>query len=260
LIKYRQNLGQNFLKDARALDRIVSVLEIGSKDVVVEIGPGHGELTRRILAQGPKKLVAIEKDGALIDHFLKEFLKNHANLEVVEGDALKELPKVVEGLGGEPYKLIGNIPYYITGHLLRTLGELEHKPSIITLTIQKEVALRLCATPPKMNLLSASVGIWGNGKIIRYISRKSFKPSPKVDSAILKIVPRKELVDPNYYKFIKALFGSPRKTVLNNLKALNLPKEELEKILFSIVLNPKARPQDLTIKEIKRLFILFTHN
>lgn len=250
----KKSLGQNFLKDHKVLERIAEILEIDEKDVVVEIGPGHGELTRRILKYSPKKLVAIEKDGELIESFLGELINEHPNLKVVFADALHEIPKM-----DYAYKLVGNIPYYITGHLLRTLQEVKHKPSIIVLTLQKEVANRLCAKPPEMNLLAASVGFWGKAEIIRYISKKSFKPSPKVDSAVIKITP----LDPQpmvgetqeYYTLIKSLFKQPRKTILNNLRNLGATSESL----LGAGINPSNRPQNLDMKDIRKLVTLFTH-
>ena len=261
LIKHRRKLGQNFLKDSRVLDRIVAVLDITSEDIVVEIGPGHGELTRRVLKYSPKELIAIEKDSSLIEYYLQKLIDEHKNLQVIEGDALIELPRLINyKLSTTHYKLIGNIPYYITGHLLRTVGDLENKPVCAVFTVQKEVAERVCAQPPKMNLLAASVQAWGNIGIVRYISKKSFKPSPHVDSAVIKIIPRQESPDPNFYPFIHALFSQPRKTILNNLKTLDLPRETIEKDLLSVSIDPKARPQNLNIEEIKRLSLLFTRN
>src|SRR3989338_7249467 len=180
----KKSLGQNFLKDHKVLERIAEVLGVKKSDTVVEIGPGHGELTRRILKYSPKKLIAIEKDGELIDAFLEELVNAHPNLQIIQSDALKEIPQV-----DYPYKLVGNIPYYITGHLLRTLQEVSRKPSIIVLTLQKEVANRLCSEPPKMNFLADTVQFWAKPEIVRYISKKSFNPSPKVDSAVVKITP-----------------------------------------------------------------------
>ncbi|MCR4261071.1 MAG: 16S rRNA (adenine(1518)-N(6)/adenine(1519)-N(6))-dimethyltransferase RsmA [Candidatus Colwellbacteria bacterium] len=248
----KKSLGQNFLKDHKVLERIAEVLEIKEGDTVVEIGPGHGELTRRILKYSPKKLIAIEKDSELIESFLQELIDEYPNLEVVQADALREIPQI-----NYPYKLVGNIPYYITGHLLRLIQETEHKPSVIVLTLQKEVANRLCAKPPEMNLLAASIQFWAKPEIIRYISKKSFRPAPKVDSAVVKIAP----LDPQpsidksqtYYPFIKALFKQPRKTVLNNLRSMGITKDALEKLGF----DPKIRPQNLYVQDIKKLRSMF---
>lgn len=259
------------MKDGRALDRIVSVLDITPEDVVVEIGPGHGELTRRILGYAPKELIAIEKDPSLIEYYLRQLKDEYKNLHVIEGDALVELPRLANH---QPltthYKLIGNIPYYITGHLLRSVGELEHKPVCVVLTVQKEVAERVCANLPrprhghdrqaKMNLLGASVQTWGNAEIVRYISKKSFRPSPRVDSAVIKIVPHAEPLPPDFYPFLRALFSQPRKTIVNNLRTPELPRGIIEERLVSMGIDPKARPQNLNIEEIKKLSLLFTHN
>ena len=250
--KPKKELGQNFLKDSKVLDRIVSVINISPEDTVIEIGPGHGELTRRILKENPKKVIAIEKDSELIEKFLDELIKENFNLEVVNEDALQYIPNLKNS-----YKLIGNIPYYITGALLRILGEIENKPEIVALTLQKEVAERLCANPPKMNLLAASVQLWGKPELIRYISRKSFKPAPKVGSAIITITPRKRNISleesEKYYKTIHKLFNSPRKTIANNLKPL-VAKEDLQTLGF----DSKLRPQDLSIEDIKKISSLFT--
>ncbi|PIR98355.1 MAG: 16S rRNA (adenine(1518)-N(6)/adenine(1519)-N(6))-dimethyltransferase RsmA, partial [Candidatus Colwellbacteria bacterium CG10_big_fil_rev_8_21_14_0_10_41_28] len=178
-------LGQNFLKDHKALERIAEVVEISKEDIVVEIGPGHGELTRRLLKYGPKKLIGVELDENLIKTFLVDLSQENESLTIVNSDIKTYLPKIKE----KDYKLVGNIPYYLTSHLLRIISELQNKPSLIVLTVQKEVAERICATPPKMNLLAASVLYWGSPEIVRYISKNSFRPSPKVDSAIIKIIP-----------------------------------------------------------------------
>src|SRR3989344_7612295 len=248
----KKSLGQSFLKDHKVLERIAEVLDIKNDDVVVEIGPGHGELTRRILKYFPSKLIAIEKDDELIEAFLRELTGEYPNLKVVQADALREIPQI-----DYPYKLVGNIPYYITGHLLRILQETTHKPSVIVLTLQKEVANRLCAEPPKMNLLAAAVQFWAKPEIVRYISKKSFRPAPKVDSAVIKMVPlgnqRAKEIDA-YYRIVKVLFKQPRKTILNNLRSVGATPEQLAKL----GLDPKLRPQNLSIEQIKELAGLFT--
>jgi 16S rRNA (adenine1518-N6/adenine1519-N6)-dimethyltransferase len=257
-----QKLGQHFLKDSRALERIVSVLDI-KKDVVVEIGPGHGELTKYIVKSSPKKLIAIEKDGMLASK-LKDLLSQNDTVEIIIGDALRILPALpkTHNLKRLKYKLVGNIPYYITGHLLRTIGEMKIKPERIVLTMQKEVAERLCAEPPYMNLLAASVQFWGKTEIIRYISKKSFRPQPHVNSAIVKITPyetesAKESID--YYKFIKILFAHPRKTALNNIRdGLDIERILIETELKKLNLNQNLRPQNLNTETIKNLSLLFT--
>ncbi len=264
-------MGQHFLKNVRAQDRIVNSLSIGSDDIIIEIGSGHGELTRRILEKQPKKLLAIEKDSKLITYNLEPIARGVDNLEIIKGDALKLIPIIpkIHNLMPGTYKIIGNIPYYITGRLLRELGELEIKPQLIILTTQKEVADRIVAGPPKMNLLAASVQFWSKPEIIRYISKKHFKPAPKVDSAVLKIKPyppvkskmdKENKAQPNtkeskrYYRFVRVLFSQPRKTITNNISAgFGIPKNEVEKTLELLDFKPTLRPQNLNISAIQTL-------
>src|SRR3989344_727331 len=248
----RERLGQHFLKDQKALARIVASLAVSENDTIIEIGPGHGELTEYILKAGPKKVIAIEKDKDLVSS-IQYLVSSKDNLEIINGDALKILPTVSKTYHLSPltYKLVGNIPYYITGRLLRIIGELEDKPSVVVLTIQKEVAERLSAKPPRMNLLAASVQFWGVPEIVRKISKRAFSPQPKVESAIVRIDLRQKtqsiinssmvrnqrsLEDSynRYYRFIKILFKQPRKTVENNLKdGSDKTRQEVEKFLKS---------------------------
>lgn len=233
------------------------------------------------------KIIAIEKDKELAKN-LEIRIQNLGlkNIEIIEGDVLKILPQIVDLILKtsdvpniknnfrtsdvqkllihnslftiQDYKIVGNIPYYITGYLLRILGELENKPSLIVLTIQKEVAERICAKPPKINLLAASVQFWAKPEIVRFISRKSFSPQPKVDSVIIKFniktsdVRRTSDVQKlKYYNLIKVLFKQPRKTVLNNLSlVLKISKKEIIKILTEQGIKPNARPQNLTIRDL----------
>ena len=251
-----KRLGQSFLKDTKVLERIAAVSDIAPGDTVVEIGAGHGELTRRLLSYEPGRLIVIEKDHRMIDYYLKPLSSEHAALEIVVGDALVELPGLAESLG--EYIVVGNIPYYIAGALLRLLGQLAKKPKSIVLTVQKEVALRAAAEPPKMNLLAASLGFWADSQVVRYVGRRSFRPVPRVDSAILKIVPRESRVETvaadRYYRTLHVLFNQPRKTIWNNLKAAAVAKEAV----ISLGIDPKLRPQNLSISQIEQLATLFT--
>ncbi len=278
-----RRLGQHFLRDQKALRKIVAALEITPHDTIVEVGPGHGELTQHILNAKPKKIIAIERDPQLAN-FLKEnfqftILSSQSSTKsrlpkrgIVEGDALKVLPDFIWKLKNENWKLVGNIPYYITGHLLRKISELEKKPKLVVLTIQKEVAERIAAEPLRrrqgsggqgnMNLLAASVQFWGEPKILGYISKKSFRPPPKVDSAIIKISPNSKQPSQKeaerYYQFIKILFKQPRKTILNNLReGLTLPQKEIEKRLQKLNISPGLRPANLSMPDINKLTLIF---
>ena len=254
-----RRLGQHFLKDKRVLERIANILEIKPTNTIIEIGPGHGELTKYLLDKSPKKIIAVEKDENLALEIKNQKLGDGV-LEIIEGDILKILPDIIKthNLKSGSYKIVGNIPYYITGKLLRTLGELEQKPEQIVLTIQKEVAERITAEPPKMNLLSASVKYWGTPEIIRFISKKAFRPQPKIESAIISIKPHKKAPttteSKTYYAIMKILFKQPRKTISNNLKnGTNLTKKEVETLLLSLRIEPNLRPQNLSIDTINNL-------
>lgn len=259
-MKPKKHLGQNFLEDKSALKKIANALALRDGDTVVEIGPGHGELTQELRIKNKElRILAIEKDERLAE-FLKSKFRRDANTEIIEGDILKLLPVLITNykLPITNYKVIGNIPYYITGHLLRTISELDRKPERIVLTVQKEVAERLCAAPPKMNLLAASVQFWAKPEIVARIGRENFHPAPKVDSAVIQITPfAKTQMDPDiFYPFIGALFKQPRKTIINNLRLMAknaAGKGGIERILAGLSVGPAARPQNLSISDIVNL-------
>lgn len=257
-----KRLGQHFLKNKAAIKKIIAALELKPDDVVLEIGAGHGELTKELRrANGRVRIVAIEKDEKLAEG-LELRIKNleAANVKVVRGDALKFLkllPKSSIINSKSCYKIVGNIPYYITGRLLRIIGELKNKPRICVFTFQKEVAERIAAEP-KINLLAASVRFWAIPKIIGRISKKEFRPAPKVESSILKLETRADIalrdkLRGDYYKAVKLLFSHPRKTILNNLRESRLTKEQIIENLRKINVNPGARPQNLTVEDIIRI-------
>lgn len=261
----RGYLGQHFLVNKNKIKKIVDALELKAGDTVIEIGPGHGELTLEIKNQKSKiknlRIIGIEKDKKLAED-LELKIKNlgYKNIEIIKGDVLKILPSIIHNSKFiiHNYKIVGNIPYYITGYLLRILGELRGKPLLIVLTIQKEVAERITAQPPKMNLLAASVQFWAKPEIISHISKKDFKPQPKVDSAIIKLATRVQPLSTRgqaekYYKFIKILFKQPRKTIFNNLQPTIDNRQLLKKKLELIGINPADRSQDLSLKQIIRL-------
>lgn len=249
---------------------MVAALELKAGELVVEIGAGHGELTFE-LAKYPVKIIATEKDKTLARELAKRFQisnsKSQINsknqpprIQIVADDILKTLPQLTRDLMPGAWKLIGNIPYYLTGYLLRLIGGLENKPSLIVFTIQKEVAERICAQLPRMNLLAASIQIWAEPEIIDYLPAKDFSPPPKVEAAILKLrIRNKELgireIDlENYYKFIKIIFKQPRKTVLNNLaEGLRMTKKEVAEILSKVGLTGQERGQDLSIDKLYNL-------
>ncbi|MDP3725485.1 MAG: 16S rRNA (adenine(1518)-N(6)/adenine(1519)-N(6))-dimethyltransferase RsmA [Nanoarchaeota archaeon] len=263
-----KKLGQHFLRNPDILRRVADALSLQSDDTVIEIGPGRGALTR-VLVESCKlkvndlRIVAIEKDEKLAEE-LRLRIKDQG-LEIITGDALEVLPSLIHDSSFliPRYKLVGNIPFYITGKLFRIIGELEHKPETTVLMIQKEVAERVSAKPPKMNLLAASVQIWADAEMLFEVSCKEFYPRPKVDSAVirLKVVSCKltEQQRDGYYKLIKILFKQPRKTILNNLSdGLHRPKEELLPMLRALGLDARSRPQILSVELITKLLELIS--
>ena len=252
-----KKLGQHFLTNKTKLQKIVGALDLRADDSVIEIGPGHGELTNELRIKNYElKIIAIEKDEELV-RYLQEKFAQDKNIEIIDGDILKILPELAKSR-----KIVGNIPYYITGHLLRIIGELKNKPSLVVLTVQKEVAERICAPSQtntgkkgRMNLLAASVQFWAEPEIIDYIPKTDFQPQPEVDSAIIKLaIGNQSLANSkDYYELIKIIFKQPRKTILNNLRATNKTKEEIIKILGELKINPADRPQNLSVEQIKEL-------
>lgn len=269
-----QPLGQHFLKNRSMPGKIIGALELAAGDVIFEIGPGHGELTTSLAAACEPlgcKIVAIEKDAELVE-ILKngDPLKNIPalkNVEFVHGDVLKILTGEIKARAPKHFKVVGNIPYYITGKLLRVISELTQKPDRAVLMVQNEVAERICDVPPDMNRLAASVQFWAKPKIIATISKNDFSPPPKIDSAVIALTTKKEMPDidaEKYYAALRAIFAQPRKTILNNIaeifKKVSSPqhddgkigktKEEISAALERIGVNPGHRPQNLSIEDI----------
>jgi 16S rRNA (adenine1518-N6/adenine1519-N6)-dimethyltransferase len=249
-------LGQHFLKNEAVLKNIIDALQPTAGDKIVEIGPGNGELTAPLAERCANigcEILAIEKDAALADGLIQR--KKWSNVRIVKGDALALLTELPETQKNK-YKIVGNIPYYLTGHLLRVISELGNRPERCVLMVQKEVAERIIARPPKMNRLAASVQFWAIPEIAEVVSRDNFIPKPKVDSAIVVFNAKSEKIPveaEHYYATVRALFAQPRKTILNNLSAAYGEQKEKDKIsrgLQNIGVNPGARPQDLSIQSI----------
>lgn len=255
-------LGQHFLTDKNALKKIAALLDLKKGDIVIEIGPGHGELTEEVRKEKLEiRIVAIERDESLANALRAKFSGNE-KIEIITGDALKVLSSITQNssLITQNYKLVGNIPYYITGKLLRTISELPEKPLISVFTIQKEVAERLTARPPRMNRLAASVQFWAEPEIAFIIPCTSFQPIPEVDSAtiILKKVSPRRIETDAYYKSVRAIFAQPRKTILNNLSdGMGANKREVMEKLEKIGIETTLRPQNLSIEDIIKIAMAF---
>jgi 16S rRNA (adenine1518-N6/adenine1519-N6)-dimethyltransferase len=250
-----KGLGQNFLQDPLALERIVSAAEIQPGDTVLEIGPGLGSLTR-YLAVSAKEVVAVELDKNLFPP-LKAVLSPYQNIHLIQGDILKLSPHDLN-LEND-YVVVANIPYYITSAVIRHLLESDSKPRRIVLTVQKEVAQRICADPGDMSLLALSVQIYGKPRITAHIPANAFFPAPKVDSAVLIVDIysssriKEELLN-TFFKLIKAGFSQKRKTLRNSLSSgLHLPPVEAADLLTQVNIDPKRRAETLSIEEWEKL-------
>jgi len=251
-IKPSKKLGQNFLVSKSVLERILRAANLKKTDIILEIGPGIGTLTRE-LAKRVKKVIAVEKDKKMIE-ILKETLKEFENIEIVEGDILKlENGSMVKWFNGLSYKIVANLPYYITSPLIRKFLESKNPPSQMILMVQKEVAQRICAPPKKMNVLALSVQFYSKPEIISFVSKKSFWPCPKVDSAILKLKVKRQKAKVNkdlFFKIVKAGFSHPRKQLVNNLSfELKLEKEKIKSWLLKNKINPTQRAQTLQLND-----------
>ena len=253
-------LGQNFLINRVIARRIVALLDFRPGEAVIEIGSGQGALTRLILERLPRvnsKIIAIEKDAALADQLREELSDQGSNIEIIEGDVLKKIGGIVNKLAGQPYRIIGNIPYYITGQILRVLSELTAKPKQIVLMVQKEVAQRIISKPPAMNLLAAITQLWSSPKIALYVSKGNFRPAPKVDSAVIILNP-KDKADlnevSNLIGFFKIIFKQPRKTLFNNLRSgLKESPEKIENSLRALGYNEKTRANEFSVSDLEKL-------
>ncbi len=248
--KPSRGLGQNFLVDTHAIDKLLAAAQLTQEDTVLEIGPGIGTLTQK-LAQRAKRVVTIEKDKKMVE-ILKETLSDCLNVEIVHGDALKT-DYTKYDIQDTRYKVVANLPYYITAPIIRKLLEEESKPASLTLIVQKEVAQRICTKPPKMSILAVSVQVYATPKIVSYIKRNSFWPQPRVDAAILQITPLPQSYTQDFPKFftvVKAGFKQPRKQLVNNLsQGLNLTRKKTEQWLLANTIQPARRAETLTIQD-----------
>ena len=256
-------LGQNFLRNPMVIKKIITAIDVQKNDTIVEVGPGHGELTiplAKICGDFGAKFIAIEKDEKLAEEIKNLKLEiDSKDFEIISGDALDFFSSNLLSHNSS-FKIVGNIPYYLTGHLLRIVGELPEPPKLSVFMIQKEVAERLISQPPDMNRLAASIQFWAAPKILMSVPKKDFSPAPNVDSAVI-VLQRKEnliLADrEKYFSAMRVLFAQPRKTILNNLveKGENRRenKEEVSKALAKISINPSDRPQDLSVEQISEI-------
>lgn len=257
MVKAKKSLGQNFLKDESVLVKIVEAADIQSNDHVIEVGPGKAALTHHLLPLA-QKVTAVELDDRLIPLLHDEF-KDDANFELIHGDALSFSPP------STPYKVVANIPYYITSpllnHFLLEQFQNGNPPESIVFMVQKEVAEKIVAADGRQSLISLQVHLFGEPEYICTVPAKAFDPAPKVDSAVIKITvgskPKIQAELKDLFWLFKVSFAQKRKKLSKNLAAvLRIKPAEAGKILEEIGIDPNVRAEALTLDEWQKLVAL----
>jgi len=246
--------GQNFLVDETVLDNIVEASGVSLKDQVLEIGPGIGNLTEKLL-QKAGFVLSVEKDKKFLP-ILRKLKKKNKNFEFQIEDVLKfNFQEFFIKRTKKDYRVVANIPYFITGKILQILLAAKHKPVSITLLTQKEVSKNIIAKEGKMSIPAIAVQIFGKPSIIKNVKASSFYPAPKVDSSILHIEvfrkPKYKIEnEKKFFRVVKACFSGKRKQIHNTLvNNLHLKKELVNNILSGLKIKPAARPQELSIED-----------
>lgn len=251
-IKPLRRRGQNFLINPLIIDKILETADLKKDDTVLEIGSGLGTLTREI-AKKVKMVVAVEIDQ-MLTRVLKDQLQDYQNIEIIQGDIRK---LSLKDLKLSDYQIVTNLPFNITGLVLKRFLSEKPKPRLITLILQKQVAERITAQPSQMSILAVAVQFYAQAKIISSVSRNNFWPKPKVDSVIMKIIPfngptslGNRISEERFFQIVKAGFSSPRKYLLNNLaKGAIIDKVKGNKIFKKLGFNLQARAQELSVED-----------
>ncbi len=272
-LKPKKSLGQNFLKDESVLNHIIESANLSKDDVVVEIGPGHGALTEK-LAAVCKQVIAIEIDERLIELLHTKLVGNYltaGEVEIIAGDILKiNLPALIEekvfslkaneASEAKSYKVVANLPYYITSPIIRLLLETKFPPTEMVVMVQKEVAERIVAKPGAMSILAVSVQYYAKAQFLFTVFKQSFDPMPKVDSAIIRVTYSREQKERDkeatkkFFRVVKSGFSAKRKTLINNLaNGLQLEKKVVEEKLVSLGFSPNTRAQELGVEDWRKL-------
>ncbi len=266
-LKAQKRLGQHFLIDEDILASIVAAAGLTSRDIVIEVGPGLGVLTRR-LAEAGARVLAVELDARLVE-LLKKELASFSNVEIIHADILKLSPRqLLEGYStsAEPvpdYKVVANLPYYISSPVLRHFLQDSLKPASMLVMLQKEVGEAVAASPGKMRLLSVIIQFYGRPTIVSYVPAKSFYPSPKVDSVVLRIDsyarPPIEVQDvESFFDIVSCGFRAPRKQLRNSLsQALEMPSSQTAQLLERAEIDARRRAETLSLAEWEKLWRVF---
>ena len=254
----KKSLGQNFLKNEGVLQKIADAGDLSLSDIVLEVGPGEGALTEKLLEKAGK-VIAVEKDHRLISILQEKFAKNisEGKFEINEGDIL-ESDASKWGITDGKFKIVANIPYYITGQFFRKFLSGPIKPTKMVIMVQKEIAERIVARDGKESMLSISVKAYGEPKIVAKVSKGSFVPAPKVDSAVILIdnISSKRFTDAKideekFFEILRTGFAHKRKLLMGNLKESfgeNEGGKNLPQIFSTIGLDPKVRAEDIKLE------------
>lgn len=263
-LRAKKRLGQHFLVDEDVLQCIISAAELNHEDIVIEVGPGLGVLTKR-LAEQVATVIAVELDSRLVS-ILRKILSPFPNVKIIHADILKIAPQqLLQNYSAfseraQGYKVVANLPYYITSPVLRHFLQAYAKPSLMVVMVQKEVGEAIAAIPGKMSLLSISTQFYARPTIVSYVPAKSFYPSPKVDSLILRLDvypnPPIEVSDLNgFLGIVNCGFSSPRKQLRNSLsQALGIPPSQIALLLEKAGIEAKRRAETLSLEEWKGLW------
>jgi len=256
-LRAKKRLGQHFLVDKSVLGKIINAAELSLQDVVVEVGPGLGVLTSA-LAQKAGKVIAVELDAELAER-LRDRMLSQPNVEVVNADILKvDLVQLI-GLG-TVYKVVANLPYYITSPILRYFMENRLKPSLMVVMVQKEVAESIVARSGKMSLLAVSLHVYSSPKVVTRVPARSFYPQPKVDSAVVRFdilpEPAIKVADMDgFFDVVRRGFSAPRKQLRNSLaNGYGVKPAEIEPLLGRAGVEPQRRAETLSLDEWGRLY------
>jgi 16S rRNA (adenine1518-N6/adenine1519-N6)-dimethyltransferase len=252
-LRPKKSLGQNFLIDPTALQKIVAAADLSAADAVVEVGAGVGRLTR-LLAEQAGRVVAVELDDRLVQ-ILREQVADLSHVRIVHGDVRDILDF---GFSHREYKVVGNLPYYITSAVLRHFLENEPRPRLMVVTVQREVAQRVVAEPGDLSLLAVSVQFYGHPRVVARIPAGAFYPRPQVDSAVVRIDVEEQLTvalgegvdEAQFFRVVRAGFSQRRKTLRNSLSGgLRLSPACVEEALAQIGVDPRRRAQTLSLQE-----------
>lgn len=265
-IRARKGLGQNFLINEEVLNSILDAAGLSEDDTVVEVGPGLGVMTER-LARRAGRIIAVELDDRLAA-LLQKNLSSCGNVTIVHNDILQVEPRaLLEMPGKKPllkdYKVVANLPYYITSPVLRHFLEATEKPSQMVVMVQKEVAAEICAAPGKMSLLGIGMQFYGKPEIVSIVPSGCFFPSPEVDSAVVKVIPYTEPPvdvddEADFFNLVRAGFRAARKQLPNSLvQGLEMEKADVLTMLDRASIEPQRRAETLSLEDWARLWKVY---